>query len=104
VAWVVLRTVIEEKAVSDAVDRFSVTFSRFDEAWDALRWLLARDPAQKNAARYLDEGVSQRSMVYVQAGDPIARTPDIWVVYTYTDGTVTIMGINAVEARAEEGD
>jgi hypothetical protein len=43
-------------------------------------------------------------MVYVQAGDPIARTPDIWVVYTYTDGTVTIMGINAVEARAEEGD
>jgi hypothetical protein len=104
VAWAVLRTVIEERVVSDAADRFTVTFSRFDEAWDALRWLLARDPAQKNAARYVGAGVAHGVMVYVQAGDPIARTPDIWVVYTYNDDTVTIMGINAVEASLNEED
>jgi hypothetical protein len=99
VAWIVLRTVIEETAVSKAGDAFSQVFPRFDDAWDALKWLLAREPAQKNAARHVANGGTAAVMVYVQAADPLAKTPEIWVVYTYTSDSITILGVNAVQAQ-----
>jgi len=97
VTWVVLRTVIEEPEVSEAADKFSADFARFGDAWDALRWLIAREPNQKNAARHVAGESGTEYMVYVQAGDVLANTPDIWILYTYTVDSVVILGINAVQ-------
>lgn len=102
VAWVVLRSVIEEQDVSETADQLSAKFPRFDDAWDALTWLLAREPNQKNAARRAIGEPPTEYMVYIQAGDRIARTPDIWVLYTYTIDVVRIISINAVEPQRDD--
>lgn len=100
-SWQVLREVVEELDVSNYVDLFTEKFPRFEEAWEGLKWLLSRNPAPKGSARReAVSGGEYRS--YVSASDPLAKTPEIWVVYTYTDDQVIILGVNAVEPRTED--
>ncbi|MFZ0496214.1 MAG: hypothetical protein WBE80_02415 [Methylocella sp.] len=96
--WVRLRTVVEENEAQHSVEVFSGEFQRFDEAWEALKWLLCRKP---------DIGVSKtvgdwEYYLYVSAPDELAKTPAIWVVYSYTDQEVTIHGLTAVQQVPEQ--
>jgi hypothetical protein len=100
-AWQTLRGIVEELDVSEYVDLFSEKFPRFDEAWEALKWLLSRNPEPKGSALKIMPDGASRYRAYVLAGDPLAGTPDIWVVYTSTDSEVNIMGVNAQEIRPE---
>jgi hypothetical protein len=40
--WVFARDVVEEHDVSIAVDAYRQQFSRFEDAYEGLKWLLAR--------------------------------------------------------------
>lgn len=93
--WQQLRTVVEERKVEEAVNRFSEKFPRFDEAWEGLKWLLAREG--QNLGLWRTEG-DTHYRVYVQAGDELAGTPEIWVVYVCTDNEIIILDIEAREA------
>ena len=90
VGWQTLREIVEELDVSEYVDLYS-DHPRFGEAWDALKWVLSRNPEPKGSALKLNAaGTPYRA--YVLASDPLANTPDIWVVYTYSATQVIIFG------------
>lgn len=90
--WQVLRSVIQNNDVSRQVDQNADAFNRFNEAWQALEWLLARTP---------DIGIQNtehegKYWLYVQAGDSLAGTPEISVVYSFTSSEVTLYSIRVV--------
>lgn len=77
--WLQFRTIIEDPEVQKAVDRLSKK-PRFNDAWDALRWRLARD------GQNLGQSITfrnRRFRLYKQDSDPLAKTPTITVVYSY---------------------
>lgn len=91
--WSTARTVVEEKAVSDAVDRFSKRYRRFAEAYEALKWLLARRCEHLPAGMRTVGGVTYH--LYRQAPDRLAGTPAIIVVYTYDHKEVVLIDLKA---------
>lgn len=95
-AWQALRQIVEELDVAEYVDLFTEKHKRFDEAWNALKWLLSRNPEPKGSyIKVTAEG--RRYRAYVLAGDMLAGTPDLWVVYSYTDTEVVILSVHANE-------
>jgi hypothetical protein len=40
--WQLLRTIVEDHEVVNAANEFSSQYHRFNDAYDALKWLLAR--------------------------------------------------------------
>ena len=102
-AWQTLREIVEELDVSVCVDLYTETFPRFDEAWEGLKWILSRSPEPKGSAvKATPEGEKYRA--YVLAGDLLAGTPDIWVVYRFTDAQVIILGVQASIPKEEDDD
>lgn len=98
-AWTILRTVVEETDVSPLIDHFTRQFPRFDEAWVGLQWLLARNPRPQGCAAREVDGVYYS--VYVAAGDEVAGTPDIWILYTFDNAEVVIVDVSA-NARTKD--
>lgn len=87
--WQTLREVVEEIDVSDYVDSSKESHPRLDEAWESLKWLLARNPEPKGSA--LKVTARNRYRAFVLAGDFLARTPDIGVVYIVSDTQINIL-------------
>lgn len=86
------RTVVEALSVELDVRSAIKKHARFREAYEALTWLLARkceEMVELGAMRLDDE-----HYLYSQNSDPIAQTPNIAVLYTFDDETVTIVGIH----------
>lgn len=102
--WQRLRTIVEETAASQAADSFSDKFTRFDEAWEGLKWLLSRNPEIGYRQTTSKNGHSTGFRLHIQASDEFAKTPEIWVVYTFDDNEVTIYEINAVIRPPESDD
>lgn len=98
--WRSHRTIIEERGVSDAADQFRRKYNRFDEAFEALTWVLARKGGDVASVTKDVNAVDYH--LYRQAGDPLARTPDIVVLFTCDDDEVNLIAINAEEAGYEE--
>jgi hypothetical protein len=91
-AWVYARTIIEELDVSVSATAFRQQFARFDEAYDALKWVLARRADRLGLHRTV-AGTEYR--LYRQDRDPLAMTPALIVVYTCTPNEVTIISLRA---------
>tara|TARA_R110000824_G_scaffold999_13_gene5631 strand:+ start:2414 stop:2707 length:294 start_codon:yes stop_codon:yes gene_type:complete len=94
--WGAKTIVLEHEAAAKA-DEACKEHHRFEEAFDGLQWLLARtqDVGLSRVGSPNDE------RVYVQAGNPIAKTPSIWVLFSDGDDEVRIWDINVV-AYAED--
>lgn len=90
--WKALRSVVEELDVEVTVDLLAAKHARFSEAWEGIKWLLARTPDLKGAVHRKNAALNYRAFVF--AGDPFAETPNIWVVYHFTDNEVFILGVN----------
>lgn len=99
--WQVLRAIVEELDVSEHIDLLTENFPRFDEAWEALKWVLSRNPEPKGSAVKVGTD-GRRYRAFVLAGDPMAGTPNIWVVYTHDDQRVLILGVQASALSTEE--
>jgi len=82
-----LRQIIEDDHVSDTIDIGCRSSQRLREAWEGLKWLLARMP---EIGKGLDLGEGIR--IHKQSGSIIPMVPEITVLYEYND--------NAVEIRA----
>ena len=93
--WFHARTVVETAAAQSAVDGYAGQFNRFEDAFEALKWLLAHRCDDLPSLRRTVGGVEY--VLYKQAGDIIANTPDITVVYTFDDDEVTILDVHAEE-------
>jgi len=103
-SWELLREVVEALDVSEYVDLYTEQFPRFAEAWDGLKWLLSRTPELKNSAVYKGDDGDTAYRAYALASDPLAGTPEIWVVYTFSDTQVIVIGLQARPAPAEDAD
>lgn len=88
--WLRARTIVEDASVTEEIETLRQTIGRFDEAYAALQWKLARQ-ADVLGLHSLCSGRHYR--LYRQGSDPIARTPSIVVVYWYTSDEVTITGL-----------
>jgi hypothetical protein len=99
-AWQLLRSVVEELDVSEYVDLYTEKYPRFDEMWEGIKWILARNPLLQGSA--WRENGSREYRVYVFAGDPLIRLPEVWVAYRYDEAEVAILGINAVPIWTED--
>ncbi|MFN3521005.1 MAG: hypothetical protein ACK4YQ_02060 [Phenylobacterium sp.] len=102
--WKTLRTVIHELDVSVLVDALTERHPRFAEVWEGIEWLLARTPDLKGSARR--EG-AENIRIHPFAGDELAGTPDVWVVYKFDDNEVVILGVTVpdpVEGAEGAGD
>ena len=97
--WKTLRTVVHELDVSALVDVLTERHDRFVEVWQGIEWILARTPDLKGSARR--EGV-ENVRIYVFAGDELAGTPDVWVVYKFDDNEVIILGVTVPDGEPEE--
>lgn len=98
--WFYGRQICEEPLAADAADQYSAKLDRFEEAYDALKWLLARRADSLNTATAKIEEVEYH--LYRQGSDPLAKTPAIVVVYTLDDHTVTILAIRAEKAKSSD--
>lgn len=92
--WQVLRDIVEELGVSKHLDLLTEKFPRFDEAWEGLKWVLSRNPTPKGSSLKIS-AEQKRYRAFVLAGDTLAGTPDIRVVYTHDDQQVVILGVQA---------
>ena len=86
------RTVVLEDAAERAAETARAQNQSFEHALDGLLWLLARDPNQGIMRRL--GGIDVQ--VYVQGSDPLAGTPEIWVVFSHDPDQVTIHAIQVV--------
>lgn len=77
------RDVFEQDDVSRTIDASIQKYSRLGDAWEGLKWLLARKP---------DVGMPIGDGLYLHKQGAWPNTPNITVLYSYNDERVTIKG------------
>ena len=80
-----MRTIVESPEVMNAVDDASDQWSRFDDAWSAVTWALAKDPT---VGLPLVEGGHFRSLVF--EGSWAHDMPTIDLVYEITPTEIVL--------------
>lgn len=75
--WGGLRTVVPANHVTALIDQQCEVYPRLEEAWEALKWLLARIADSIGRPSLDDESLR----LYVQADDALAGVPALWVLY-----------------------
>ena len=80
-----MRSVVESPEAQDAADEAFEVWARAEEAWDAIKWALARDPT---VGEPLAEGGSVRVLTF--EGAFAYDMPTIVVLYEYDEQRVVI--------------
>ncbi len=93
-----MRTVREDPAVDIALDEACSKWSRAQEAWDVVIWVLAHDPTRGEP---LTESGQARSLVY--EGSWAHDMPTIAVLYAIDEHYVTIQRARFTDARTTAG-
>jgi hypothetical protein len=95
--WIRGRGIFESPEVTDAITEASKIWPRFNDAYAGLQWLLSREAPNLGVRRVVE---GQMYRLYRQAGNDIAKTPDIVVVYTFDDENVHLLDLK-VEERGD---
>jgi hypothetical protein len=80
------REIIEDAAVTTVIDAEGAIHQRLEEAYDALKWTLARDA---ECGYLLDE----KHWVYKQQGSKRHKVPGLIALYIIDDFQVTLLSI-----------
>jgi hypothetical protein len=86
----------------NSVAEYQGNFARFGEVLEGLVWLLARNPEPVGLCFEFD---SRSGTKYFHAGihgDFLAKIPDVWVVYSYTDHVLSVHDIYACEGSPDD--
>jgi hypothetical protein len=86
------RTIRESHSVEQALNDLSHRFLTFEDAYDAFKWLLARSCHKLPKQVRKVGGVEY--YLYVQARNPLAHTPRIRVLFTYSDDFLDILAVD----------
>jgi hypothetical protein len=84
--------------VSAAADAARTLYTRFDDAWDGLFWLLARRPEALGVTPLTGQSSPR---LYVQEGDIAAGAPEIWIVFKFNNDEVEILAANFVAGDSD---
>lgn len=96
-AWQRYRTIVEDRDVTALIEREMPSRPRLDQAWEALQWLLARKADEMGISRVVG---STEFRLYKQAGDPVADTPDITVLFSVNDAEVVVHGVKIEDRQS----
>lgn len=97
-AWQLARSVVLEHSAAADLDRYELELPRFEEIWRGLEWLVARSPEKSRG----DERDGKEYRLMARAGNALAGTPTIAIVYTFDEKEVTVYAIKAWSKTAEE--
>jgi hypothetical protein len=89
-AWNTYRTVVYDALASGFLTQNTQPGDRFEDQWRGIEWLLSRTPG---IGLPRDKQIPGRFNVVVVAGNPAARTREVWVLYSYEDHEVTVHAI-----------
>lgn len=92
-----MRGVREDGPAADAVDDATARWARASDAWDAITWVLARDP-EDVASKALAESGRLRAMTL--EGARSIDLPTVTVVYEFDREYVTIREALFEDAKA----
>lgn len=95
--WFRGKTITEEECVAEVVDDSAKKYPRFEEAWEGLKWLLARTDLEtwkKNAANGMEYHL------YKMEGT-IEGVPDITIVFSANDDEINILGIKVEDEEVQ---
>jgi hypothetical protein len=103
-SWLALREVIVRDECQTGIAQAGKTYRRFDEAWEGLIWLIARNPRPAGSVHSTtDRGVD--FFFYLAKGDADAGVPTIYIFYEFTDQRVTIHYFEAFDpAKSDEAE
>lgn len=90
-----IRTVVLDHIVQDALDSACEQWDGASIAWSAIEWTLARDPA---SGRLVTNKANVRELIY--DGVKSIKHPDIYVVYEVMEHQIVIKLAVFVEAQA----
>ncbi len=94
--WVTHRTIIYEKQAQNVLDQYTDPHDRFHDQIMGIEWLLSRSP---NVGVPAQKDEPTQFVLLVSKGDKLAQTNDIWLLYSYDDGIVTVHGINVINGQ-----
>lgn len=95
--WFRARTIVEDDGVRSEADKYSGEYSRFDDVWEGLKWLLARKGPDLNCLRKTENGQEFHLYKAAQMGKDV---PIITVVFTVSDNEIRIHGMKAENEEA----
>jgi hypothetical protein len=101
--WLKLREIVILNDCEKEIDLAREQYARFDEAWDGVKWLLARNPEPPGSFPSVTTADADY-FIYGFRGDAASGIPDMWIFYEYSDDEITIHGINANDAPSEENE
>lgn len=93
-----MRSVVESAEVMADVDEAKEKWARTPDAWDALFWVLSRDPT---VGEPLTEGGHLRALVF--DGSWAHEMPTIYVLYEITEDQVIIQRARFSDASTTAG-
>ena len=93
-----MREVVESIEVMGEAEEAERRWSRFDDAWSTVHWVLSRDPM---VGQPLIEGGHLRSLVY--AGSFAHDMPTIDVVYEVTSTQIILQRVRFRDALSSAG-
>lgn len=101
--WISARTIVEENDCQNAADEARGQYPRFEEAFEALKWRLARRGHVLGIHKEIN-GTEYR--LYKQASDSLAKTPSITVVFSVEPERVILYDLKVYPASdpAKEPD
>ena len=77
--WLKQRTIALTPDAQQELEEARNLFPRFDQVWEGITWLLARDP--RPAGSFLTTLHGKEFVMYGFEGDSVAKTPTMWLVY-----------------------
>ena len=93
-----MRSVVESAEVMADVDEAKEKWARTNDAWEALSWVLSRDPT---VGEPLTEGGHLRSLVF--DGSWAHEMPTIYVLYEITEHEIIIQKARFSDAVTTSG-
>jgi hypothetical protein len=78
-----LRTIVEDSIVSETIDQQTEIYPRLGEAFDGLKWFLARSPES-------GEIVDDFHWIYRNEADREQNIPSILIIYTFDENKVVL--------------
>jgi len=81
-----MKTVVESYEVQCKIDAEAVIYPRLEEAFDALKWWLAREYES-------GELIDDYHWIYKQRGDRYLNIPSLVALYTFDKNCVEIISI-----------
>ncbi len=87
----IARTVVEAAGITSLIDASIVKYPKFEDLWDAMKWILSRDPT---CGYQIDK--SDYFLIKSDPNNSHYGAPSIRVLYKFSNDDVSILAIGII--------